>query len=199
MTLVLDNRNALKGGKGLHALIVGVSHYNHLPGGNAEIGTETYGLNQLTAAATSAYKVYEWLKARGEHLVAPLATVRLLLSPSNDETNLLGLADPSTWANFAEEASRWQEDASANDDDATFFYFAGHGIIRNKHDSVLLCEDFARPRRGPLPNVVELDNLFYGMAPPAPPEKQRAHKPLYKQRARKQFYFIDACREFPEE
>src|SRR4029077_10191484 len=127
--LLIDNRSALKGRNGLHALIVGISHYKHLPGGDGETATETYNLNQLTGAARSAYKLYEWLKTRGQHLGVPLATVRLLLSPSTDESDLAGLTVPSTWDNFADAAHEWRDDASVNDGDFTFFYFAGHGII----------------------------------------------------------------------
>ena len=190
MTLVIDNRKKLNGKPGLHAFIAGVSHYRHLPGGSGVTGKKTYKLNQITVAATSAFRVYEWLKKRSEHLAAPLATVRLLLSPADSEDEIDETVDQCTWANFIEEANRWRDDASLSNDDVTFFYFAGHGIIRNKGDSVLLCDDFAQPLRGPLPNVAALGNIFAGLAPPAAKTLQRA---------RKQFYFIDACREFPEQ
>ena len=189
MTLVLDNRAELKGKPGLHAFLAGVSHYRHLPGGSGVPGTQTYDLHQLSAAATSAFRFYKWLQSRSEHLAAPLATVRLLLSPAAGEDEIDETVDPCTWSNFIEETIRWRDDASVSDDDVTLFYFAGHGIIRNKGDSMLLCDDFAQPYRGLLPNVVAFPNIFAGMAPPA-------DKTL--RRARKQFYFIDACREFPK-
>lgn len=189
MTLVLDNRAELKGKPGLHAFLAGVSHYRHLLDGSGAPATNTYGLNQLTAAATSASQFYEWLKSRSEHLAAPLATVRLLLSPAGNEITDPTVA-PCTWSNFVEEANRWRNDASVSDDDVTLFYFAGHGIIRDKADSVLLCDDFAQPFHGPLPNVVAFLNMFAGMAPPADTTLRRA---------RRQFYFIDACKEFPEQ
>lgn len=190
MTLVIDNKETLKGKPGLHVFIAGVSNYRHLPDGHGELGTKTYDLHQLTVAATSAFRFYKWLKQRNDHLIAPLATVRMLLSPADDEDEIDEEVDSCTWSNFVEEANKWRADASVSNDDVTLFYFAGHGIIRTKGDSVLLCDDFAQPYRGPLPNVVAFPNIFAGMAPPA--DKAR-------QRARRQFYFIDACREFPEE
>lgn len=190
MTLVVDNRERLRGRPGIHALIAGVSHYRHLPEGHGEPGTDTYGLKQLSTAATSAFRIYQWLKRRGDHLTAPLSTVRLLLSPADEEDEIDESVAPCTWANFVEAAHEWRADASVSNDDVTFFYFAGHGIIRDKADSVLMCDDFAQPRRTALPNVVAFPNIFWGMAPPADTTQPRALT---------QFYFIDACREFPKE
>jgi hypothetical protein len=190
MTLIVDNKSALKGRPGLHALIAGVSYYRHLPDGETGmLATETFGLNQLSAAATSAYKISEWLKERADYLPERLATVRLLLSPAADESDLHGLTNACTRENFGVEAHQWRADASTHNDNVTFFYYAGHGLIRMKSDSVLLMEDFGQPGSGPLERAVAFDDLFYGMAPPTQAREQRA---------RRQFYFIDACREFPE-
>src|SRR3712207_4310082 len=54
----------------------------------------------------------------------------------------------------------------------------------------MLLENFGDPDEGPLTNAVAVDNLFYGMAPPASPTKQIAQR---------QLYFIDACRIAPSE
>jgi hypothetical protein len=195
MTLIFDERNRLQGKPGLHALIVGVSLYRHLPGGGGEPADESYGMQQLSSAALAAYKVYRWLLDHRDGLPLPLATVRLLLSPSPTEQD----AEPEmenlevegcTRAALAAEAKRWRKDASLHRDGSTFFYFAGHGVQRKKDDAVMLLEDFGDPDEGPLMNAVATENLFHGMAPPSDPSRQIAQR---------QIYFVDACRIAPSE
>lgn len=67
------------------------------------------------------------------------------------------------------------------------FYFAGHGVQRNKDDVVLLLEEFGNGLGGPLVHAVDVKNIFYGMAP-APTRPQIAYT---------QLYFVDACRNMP--
>jgi hypothetical protein len=52
-----------------HALVVGVSRYDYLAGGSGAPTTEAVlaGLGQLSAAATSAGRVAEWLRERYEY------------------------------------------------------------------------------------------------------------------------------------
>jgi hypothetical protein len=191
MTLVFDEREKLNGAPGLHAFIAGVSHYKHLSGGGGPRARLDFDFPQLSAAAKSAYKIYEWLLARRPHLPVPLATVRLLLSPSKTEAELRGIGSPCTRANFATEIQDWQNDAISKEHNRnyTFFYFAGHGAIRKKNDSILLLEDFGDPADGPLARAVALNDIFYGMAPPDDDEKKMAYT---------QLYFVDACSVLPE-
>jgi len=192
VTLVLDERPALAGAPGVHCLIAGVSHYPHLPGGGGPAAEKSYGMRQLSSTAATAYRVYRWLLDRRDRLPLPLATVRLLLSPSPAETAaepaLAAAADRCTRAAFAAEARAWRRDARAHRDGMSWFYFAGHGVQRRKGDAVLLLEDFGDPDEGPLTNAASFDNLFYGMAPPAA---------LTQTVARRQAWFIDACRLAP--
>jgi hypothetical protein len=196
VSLIIDNRVQLanEGKAGLHALIVGVSTYRHLPGGGGKPAEESLGLQQLVGTSRSAHKMAQWLitaDSRGL-LPQPLATVRLLISPSaTKEPQLAGLADPATWANFEAEAKAWRDDASTGKDNITFFYFAGHGVERRKADAVLLLADYGDPDAGAiLNNAVDAAHLLAGMAPPADATKQMA---------RTQFYFFDACRTFANE
>ena len=87
MALVYDNRHNLQGGAGIHALIAGVSHYTHLPDGGGPPAKKDWGLPQLTATALTGYKIYRWLIDHRDVLPKPLATVRLLLSPSAAEAS----------------------------------------------------------------------------------------------------------------
>lgn len=95
MALVFDNRHNLQGKPGLHALIAGVSRYRHLPGGGGPPAKEDWKLPQLTATALTAYKIYRWLIDRRDRLPKRLATVRLLLSPSDAEAQKIaeGMAE----------------------------------------------------------------------------------------------------------
>src|SRR5205085_5850611 len=149
---------------------------------------------QLSSTSLTAYKIYQWLLERQARLPLPLATVRLLLSPSNEEAaqigaelNQLGVT-ACTRQNFAAEARQWRTDASSHNENVTFFYFAGHGVQRSKNDGVLLLEDFGDPAEGTLHNAAEIINIFNGMAPPASVQQKMA---------RTQFYFVDACRVLP--
>jgi len=211
MALVFDNRHNLQGKPGLHALIAGVSRYRHLPGGGAPTSKEDWKLPQLTATALTAYKIYRWLVDRRDRLPRKLATVRLLLSPSDAEAQkiaegmaeirqaladsgatLQDIASQCTLDNFTTEAVSWREDASGDgtQDGVTFFYFAGHGIQRKNNDPVLLPEDFANPNLPILRNTITFNSLFDGMVPPP------ANQPRI---ARTQLYFVDACRVIPPE
>ena len=76
MSLLIDNRAALGANPGVHAFIIGVSRYPFLTGGTTPV-PDPWGLDQLTSSASSAHKVFEWLK--GARLTVPLATCRVLL------------------------------------------------------------------------------------------------------------------------
>ncbi|MGH9970324.1 MAG: caspase family protein, partial [Pyrinomonadaceae bacterium] len=178
---------------GLHAFIAGVSLYQHLPGGGGTAAPDNFGMEQLSSTALTAYKIYRWLIERQSHLGLPLATVRLLLSPSAGEVaaepgfSAVG-ADRCLRLNFASEARQWRTDVSSNNENVAIFYFAGHGVQRSRNDGVLLLEDFGDPNEGTLHNAAEIINIFNGMAPPASTQKKMA---------RTQFYFVDACRVLP--
>lgn len=194
MTLVWDARNELQGRQGVHALIAGVSSYRHLPGGSGKLTDDSYGLRQLSSTALTAYRIYRWILDRKDRLPLPLATVRLLLSPSATELatepEMATLAAPCTRSSFVSAAKQWRDDASSNREGMTFFYFAGHGVQRKVSDAIMLPEDFGDPNEGPLRNAVPFDNLFHGMAPSSGSMAQIA---------RKQIYFIDTCRDLTQE
>ena len=174
--LVFVNNELQEGGKGLHALIVGVSHYPHLPDGGGTPAEKSYGMGQLSSTSLTAYKMYRWLLENKDLLPVPLATIRLLLSPSEGELKIepsiqellqSNKAKLSTKDNFVLEAKAWRSDARTSEDNVTFFYFAGHGVQRKKDDAVMLLRDFGYPAiGGSLANAAAMENLFYGMAPP---------------------------------
>jgi hypothetical protein len=191
MALVFEDRQVLSSEPGFHAFIVGVSRYPHLPNGGGAPAANSFGLKQLTSTALSAYRVHQWLLRHRALLPRKLATVHLLLSPSPKEIqiepDLSALGDiRASRESFGVDAERWRERARTTNDAFAFFYFAGHGIARKKGDTVLLCDDFAKPGSGgTLNNAVDHDHLFNGMSPT---------KRIGDAIARRQVYLVDACR-----
>lgn len=186
MSLVFDARNSLAGQAGMHALVVGVSWYPFLAGGSSPVA-DPWGMGQLTSTASTANKILEWLRAA--HLPVPLATCRLLVSPSAGEAALAGIAEPATVDNLLKDADEWRQDASTNRENVTLFYFAGHGIQRTKEDAVLCLQDFRKTPGPALRQTVDLATIRTGMSP----------APRRDEIARTQFYFVDACRVQPAE
>ncbi len=192
MTLIFDERRKLqKGEPGLHAFIIGISVYPHLPEGRGKPAQPRIDMKQLDSTALSAYKMYCWLLKQRKYLPVQLASIRLLVSPSLQEKNeisqKLKLKQEDaccTRDNFVKAAIDWRKDASTNENNITFFYFAGHGIEISKYTQALLLEDFANPDYRTLNNAVDFMNIYEGM---------RVSDTLPNM-ARTQLYFIDACR-----
>ena len=193
MTLVFDNTHNLQGQPGVHALIIGVSAYPHLPGGTGQAGDTTFGLSQISSAAATASRFCEWLVQYQHQLPAPLATCQVLLSPAPHETTITpadnATIDRATRAHVSKALYDWRTYAQTHPDNVTFFYFAGHGIQSSVSSGLLLLEDFAAPQQHSHTNTVALHNIVAGM--------HCSHsRPIM---AQTQCYFIDACRTFPNE
>jgi hypothetical protein len=193
MSLVIDRRDALKGQPGLHAFIVGISAYPHLPDEDQPDPPAAFGLRQLSSAALTALKMTRWLSDRRDHLAAPLATCRLLIAARPDEgageAELKGKAGIAAYADFSAAAKEWRADACTNRDNVTLFYFAGHGVKRERGDHVLILQNFGDGVGGALSaKAVNIVELLDGMAP------SRKQKEI----ARTQLYVFDACRTTPE-
>jgi hypothetical protein len=190
--LVFDERGRQATRPGVHILIAGVSAYPHGVGGTADTARINLGVGQLSAAATSAFRIYRWILANQHRLMLPLSTIRILLSPAKPEIErepaLAEVGDRCTLQNFLAAAGEWREDAATSKENMTLFYFAGHGAQRTKGDSVLLLEDFGEAVGGPLRNAVDVDNINFGMSPST----------SRKNIARTQLFFIDACRVRPD-
>jgi hypothetical protein len=142
-------------------------------------------MSQLTSTAASAWRVVDWLRAGQTSLATPLKTCRVLLSPAPGDA-ALPVTEPVTVDQLITECEGWRADACDDPASTTFFYFAGHGVQRTKDDAILCLQNFLRP--GPMMReTVPVENIFLGMSPTP------AHNI-----ARRQFYFIDACRQRPD-
>jgi hypothetical protein len=196
-SLILDRRAALAGKPGLHVVLIGVSDYAHLPSADDPPGEGLAALKKLRSSSLSAYALFRKLEALDaeNRLVRPLATVRLLHSPSPEELvkepalAAIGGA-PATRLEIARALGLWRQDVATARDNQALFYFTGHGIRRDLQESILLAADFLDPTPGvpKLFNSFRLSNIRNGMVP----------GPSFPEIGREQFYFVDACREKPD-
>jgi hypothetical protein len=178
--------------RGTHALVVGVSDYAKLKPVNEAGGPGSLGLKKLRCAALSAWRFEQWLIRNADELGQPLASVRSLLAPSVEEI----AAEPKlptnrprpTLEEFAKAATAWRA-AAMNNDDVTILYFAGHGLQSESGNQLLVFDDFGDDFGNPFAKTARLQNIIDGMAP----SKQA---PLV---AQMQYYFVDTCRNTPDE
>jgi hypothetical protein len=176
---------------GTHAFIVGVSHYPFADGPDATEWGESSGIANLTGAARSASDVAAWLLEEYNNPDAPLASVRILLSPVEEEdinpvvAALMGDASaPATRSAVETEFFDFREECRRNPQNVGFVYVAGHGVQLNKRGSVVLLQDFAIPRRDFLYGAIDMVGCHDAMD-----ELGNAHH---------QLWFSDACRQHPD-
>lgn len=176
-------------GPGTHALVVGVGHYPHLPGGGGTPVRANTGLLQLPGAAESARAMANWLVgAHGPRL----KSLSLLLSERSPSEFTYGdggrpASDPrtndsvaaATYANLELAARVWTQRAASDRGNQTLFFFSGHGVGLGTAVGLLLA-DFGSTDQ--LDGMLDLDRFRLGMR---------------HCEARHQLYFIDACRTAP--
>ena len=179
------DRRGVGDGPGLHALIVGVSHHDHL--GDGASAKTSFGLSQLSRSARTAATLAKLLIERADKLICPLKTCRLMLSPAQDEACEIDAALAHGSARLADVQAAlmdWHHDASLREDDATLFFFCGHGIQQSVGSSYLLMQDWLGGAQQPLDRALYLLNIYNGM-------RNGDHQPHM---ARTQLYIVDACR-----
>jgi hypothetical protein len=188
-----------------HVLVVGVSRYDKLPENKdadpPDGVTTTFGLVQVQSPALSAFKFARWLRDTYHNPGAPLASIRLLLSPSaiektaepelkaacsNDETVDRGdrgvetrplLA--ATTDNVEKAHDEWVDACRQNKGNVAILYASGHGICITHEDSYVLLQDFAVQKK-PIRASLDIAGFKKGLVGP--------------KMAQTQFYFVDACR-----
>jgi hypothetical protein len=176
----------------VHALVIGVSSYPHLPGGSAaQPGSPGagLGLTQLAAPALTAYQVHQWLLDHRDELPVPLHTVRLLLAPSADELEGIVQAGEPTYAGIRAALNDWRADLARFAKSMAFFFYSGHGLGGTGEDALMLAADFGDPAVDLLDRAVSVTDVEQGMAPPRPGGARTI--------GRRQAYFVDACRNRP--
>jgi hypothetical protein len=167
----------------------------------------TAGLGQLTTSVSAAQSMTDWFLARFRNDAAPLTSVELLLSPAvympdkhraagvrfpadaAPAWQRLGLEGPTalpveaaTLKNVLSAFDRWYTRCNSDSGNVAIFYFSGHGL--QIQDQLLLLEDFGSDPYRPLDNAINFDKTYMMLG---------------KCIAETQCYFLDACRELPEE
>lgn len=190
-SLIWDRRTELAGKPGLHAILIGVSEYEQLPGSDDPPGDGLYALQKLQSAALGAYALAEKLKELDglDRLYRPLKTLRLLLAPSPLELQAEpGIAAaavcPPTRAGIQAALELWRTDVAGSAQDMALFYYGGHGL-REGEDNIFLASDFLTPGTGELDAAFKLSSIRGGMTV----------SDDLPDMGLDQFYFIDACRE----
>jgi hypothetical protein len=179
---------AARDGPGTHALVVGVSHYRYLSGPEASPFGQQFGLEDLSSAARSASEVVAWLLNEYHNPAAPLASLRVALSPADGETYASGVKErlPQSHAATRDNVERdliALRNACARPDNVCFVYVAGHGIQLTIRGAIVLLEDFADPQRVNLYGAMDMVGCHDGL--------------FGTGYANNQFWFVDACRQLP--
>lgn len=201
MTLVVDRG---RDGPRVHALVIGVGAYRHLPGGADPVAHDTLGLRQLSGPPLSARAFADWVATSMRHPRAALGTVELLTSPGApppgapppgaraggapagdgaapaEPAPSSATVDVPTMAAVADAFEAWYQRCDTHEDNVALLYFCGHGVERES--LFLLMEDFARSSLSLLENALDVGQTYQGLA---------------RCRAREQYVFVDACREIP--
>ena len=176
----------------IHALLIGVSDYPDLSEDEDDSAPDEHlGLRKLRSPALTVYRIHEWLERRRPFLPLPLMSPRVLVSPSASELKLApGLSKWSERANLANTLAaleEWREKLARNPNSTALFYFAGHGVKRERRDDVLMLEGFGSTPNRILKHAIDSTSLIDGMAPSRE----------FPKIARTQLYFFDACRVKP--
>ena len=138
---VAKHGSGSQAGPATHALILGVS----VCGAKAK---RRFGLSDLDCAVLGALRFAHWLNdsyRSGEG--APLGSLRVLLSPSATERQLVPAADladvqPCRGECVMEAVDEWLADCDRADGNVALLYGAGHGLRYRGDGPVLLFQDF---------------------------------------------------------
>jgi len=174
---------------GAHVLVIGTSAYKHLDDGTEPTHKgELLGMQQLTAAASSASLFARWALTEYSNPRAPLRSLRVLLSPSPGEsihpdvgTNLTG--DFSTTIdNVKKEVIAFRRACDKFKDNVAIVYIAGHGVQLTKAGAIVLLHDCGSDAHANLlEGAIDMAGVHAGFNHP--------------NTAQTQFWFVDACRQ----
>lgn len=175
---------------GTHALVIGVSSYPFADGPNATPVGEEFEIENLTSAARSASEIAAWLLNEYRNEERPLASLRVLLSPSEGETlhptieQLLPGEAQATRAAVESELGAFRQACRTNPANAGVVYIAGHGVQVHKRGAVVLLNDFGDPSHvNELAGAIDVAGCHDGMDEGGSADEQ--------------FWFVDACRQRP--
>ena len=177
----------------VHALVIGVSRYDYFTNGTGPTTTKSLlaGLGQLSAAATSAARVANWLRDHFDYPDVQLGSVRLLASPVETELPLPGGVEPppATYDEVKRALFAWRDDARETPGNIALLYAAGHGIQTSNEGGIVLLQDAGHPDFPALDRALDVASVRRGMVND-PTDPDTSTPPI-------QYYFYDACRVQP--
>lgn len=171
--------------------MIGVSDYPFATDSSSWLVQDGLSILNLSSAARSASDVAAWLLSEYRNPDAPLASLRVLLSPVPGERinkQITPLLDPAasraTSSAVIAEIRDFQKACKTNVKNVVFVYVAGHGVQTTTRSTVLLLSDIGDPA---LPNrlsgALDVAGFHAAMNSPKNPERQ--------------IWFSDACRQEP--
>lgn len=179
---------------GTHVLVIGVSAYAHFEGGTAPTQKgKRFRMRQLSAAARSASEFAAWMLTSYRNAAAPIASLRVLLSPSPGEQLAQPIADllaanpvdiTAIANNVRNELVAFRAVAGSRPDNVVVVYASGHGVQLSKNGAIVLLNDCgADTDLTELQSAIDMAGVHAGFNHP--------------DTAQTQFWFVDACRQEP--
>lgn len=174
---------------GTHALVIGISAYQFLEGGEDENSDTLHlGLKQLSSAARSASEFAAWLMDGHNIPGLPLRSLRVLIAESPGEVihpavqSLMKGNHAPTRANIEQAILDFMDASESHPENIAVVYVAGHGVQFTKDGAVLLLSDFGNPlhHRKKYTGAVDMTAFNKTMD-----NEDNAHA---------QFWFLDLCR-----
>ena len=170
---------------GVHAVVVGVGHYRHLPGGSGARYADHEGMVQLSSPPHSAQHIAKWLfDTYHDDQALPLRSVHMLVSKKGGAADFSHQHCPAvtvpqaTHADVETAVLDWFDRGDGSSENLMLFYFCGHGISAGDQHT-LLCTDFGKNRLNPFKGAIDFTDFHLGMG---------------QSKADSQIFFVDACR-----
>ena len=172
-----------------HAFVIGVGSYPDAKPGKG-FDPALRSVPDIASAADGARLMCDWLLSNQDRLIAPLASLEVLIREAADPPGTIPYpwVNPSAnpidipdYKNIEQAGKDWVKRLKARPGDVAFFYICGHGARLGSDPVVFLTDlnhDETDPWGGYL-NVGETATAFKQLAP-----------------IKAAFFFVDACQEF---
>jgi hypothetical protein len=179
MTTLRDTKAA---GPALHALVIGVGDYPHLPGGSGTLTSADLQLGQASMPVPSALAITEWLLTEYHNERVALGSIEVLISPTQEFPldSTIHTIETATKDHVSTAVQAWLTRANSDPGNVSVFYFCGHGV--EKDTQYLLLEDYGANPFQPTEASIALGKFHTGMLSCA---------------AGTQLFIADACRQVP--
>ena len=180
------------GTAGTFVLLIGVSAYSHLPGGDKIPANQSFGLEQLFVSALTAYELFSWVDNGYEFVASdgtscPVAQCWFLSAPTKAEVDRMRpdvvehWLDP-TYNNCVSAIRSWKKSMTDlgehGESSRLFFFFCGHGLEVYQEEQIVLPSDWLNPD-GDLSEAINVRKLA---------------RALSELNVNNQYFFVDACR-----